>query len=118
MSNAPRTPLSEIAEAEGLLLIADKKSFWKSKTVWLQVVALLATFFPQVRDFISGNPVEVVAALAAANVLMRFATRGAVGLTDSSGEETHGGGSWWNPLVVAMVGLGALGLAHPVLMGI
>jgi hypothetical protein len=57
------------------------KSILLSKTFWLQVVTVGAAFFPQVQEWLSTNPETVVGVIAALNVLMRFATKGKVGLT-------------------------------------
>lgn len=57
-----------------------KKSAWKSRTVWLNFVAVLAAFVPTVQEWLAENPVEVVSALAALNILVRFVTSGKVSL--------------------------------------
>ena len=113
-----RNPLIESLTDELLPALMARKSIIKSKTFWLQMLALVCTLSPAVRHFITTNPVEFVAVLGALNVLMRFATRGEVGLTSSSGEENRGGGSWWNPLLMAMGGMGAIFAAHPSLMAL
>lgn len=56
------------------------KSFWKSKTVWMQVVTLAASFVPGVQSFLAANPVEAMAALTAVNVLVRFVTLGRISI--------------------------------------
>lgn len=56
------------------------KPILKSKTFWLQVVAIAAAMFPPVTAWLRENPVEFVSALAAVNVLVRFATKGAVSI--------------------------------------
>jgi hypothetical protein len=114
-----RTPLSDFSEATELLpILPERKSILKSKTFWLQMVALLSTFSPQVRDFIASNPVEFAAVLGALNVIMRFATKGEVGLTVSLGGENNGGGSGWVPLLATMGGLATTGIALPALLAI
>lgn len=89
------------------------KPAWRSKTLWLNLAALLAAVLPPVREWLAANPVELVAALAAANVLVRFVTRDAVVIfpTDSDGRGGHGGGGGAGnvlPLVAALMALGCL----------
>lgn len=55
-----------------------KKTIWKSKTFWLQIVTLASALVPQVQSFLVENPVQFVAVLAAANTIMRFATQGKI----------------------------------------
>jgi hypothetical protein len=62
------------------------KTIWKSKTFWLQVATLASAALPPVQAFLVANPVQFVAALAAANTLMRFATSGKVSMV-GAGEE-------------------------------
>lgn len=56
------------------------KSFWKSKTLWVQVASLASAMLPPVQQWLTANPVEFVAALAAVNVVIRFVTSGRVAL--------------------------------------
>lgn len=56
------------------------KSFFRSKTVWVQAVAVLSTMLPVVAEWLQSNPVSFVAALAALNVLVRFFTHGKISL--------------------------------------
>jgi hypothetical protein len=107
-----------VEEVCGRVWTVSTKSIFRSKTFWLQVVAFLSTFSPQVRDFIANNPVEFAAVLAAVNVIMRFATKGEVGLTISLGRENGGGGSGWTPLLVTMAGLAATAMGLPALMAV
>lgn len=87
------------------------KSIFLSKTFWLQAAALLSLLFPPVKAWFDANPVEFVAALAALNVLLRFATSGKVSLT--GGEDATGGsngsGTIGCVLVFATVGAAAVG---------
>lgn len=61
------------------------KKPWFSKTVILNTVALVATFIPAVGEWLKANPVEVVSALAALNVLLRFVTSGKISLAGNDG---------------------------------
>lgn len=56
------------------------KTIFLSKTFWTQVLALAVMLFPEVRLWVSENPVEFTAAWAAINTLVRFATSGKVSL--------------------------------------
>lgn len=68
-SASPASPASSAA-----------KSVLLSKTLWVQVLALAAALVPAVQEWLAANPVEFVAAWAALNVLVRFATSGRVAL--------------------------------------
>ena len=57
---------------------ATTKPWWKSKTVLLNVLALLALTVPAVAQWLKANPVEAAAVLSAVNLLVRFATQGKV----------------------------------------
>ncbi len=63
-----------------------KKKIWQSKTFWLQVVTLAGAFIPPVQAFLIANPVQVVAVLAAANTIMRFATSGRIEILGDTAE--------------------------------
>jgi hypothetical protein len=69
------------------------KPFWQSKTVWLQALALLAAFIPAVAEWVKTNPVEFVAALAALNTLVRFATHGSVSIFQDGDDDGDDAGS-------------------------
>ena len=87
-----------------------------SKTVWLQIVTVLSLLVPAVREWLVANPVEFVSVLAAANVIVRFVTRGKVSVfsADSeNGEKTAGGGSGGLPLLI--VGTAAAGVCFTAL---
>lgn len=80
------------------------KPFWQSKTVWVQVLAVLSMFIPAVGAWVASNPVEFVAALAAVNTLVRFVTHGSVGIfqdDDSDGKKGGGSGGGALPLMIA-----------------
>lgn len=73
------------------------KPWWQSKTVILNVIALLSLMIPPVGQWLKENPVEPVAVLAAINLLVRFATRGAVTWlpdNDQGGNGSTTGGSY------------------------
>ena len=52
----------------------------RSKTVWLNLVAMVAAFVPALHEWLTANPVEFVSALAALNILVRFVTSGKISL--------------------------------------
>ncbi len=56
------------------------KNILTSKTFWVQAAAVVSTFIPAVGEFLKANPEGFVGALAAINVLVRFATSGRVTL--------------------------------------
>ena len=87
---------------EGVWLTAhmDTKHALASKTVWVQIVAVLSLLVPVVRDWLASNPVEFVAVLAAVNVIVRFVTRGKISVFAETGEKTVGGGSGGLPLLI------------------
>ncbi|RYD19910.1 MAG: hypothetical protein EOP88_17125 [Verrucomicrobiaceae bacterium] len=59
---------------------ADRKAILKSKTFWLNVLAIASVFLPAVGDFVQENPEQAVAAMGALNILIRFATKGRVNI--------------------------------------
>ncbi len=90
------------------------KSFVQSKTIWLQVIAVLSLFIPAMRDWLAANPEQPVAIFAALNVLVRFATSGKIVLFADSGGVVPGADkvpSWllWFG-IGALAGLSALAL--------
>jgi len=55
----------------------ESKPFWKSKTLWVNVVTLLTALLPPVRDFaaqMGWSTEAVVSLIAAANVVLRVLT--------------------------------------------
>lgn len=56
------------------------KNILTSKTFWVQVAAFASTFVPAIGEWLRSNPEGFVGALAAVNVLVRFATAGRVTL--------------------------------------
>lgn len=86
------------------------KSVFLSKTLWVQVLALLSLLVPQVRDWLQANPVEFVSALAAINVLLRFVTSGRVSITGVDDESGPSGISPGLAVSIAAAGLCATAL--------
>jgi hypothetical protein len=90
------------------------KPFWQSKTVWVQVLAVLSMLIPAVGAWVASNPVEFVAVLAAVNTVVRFATSGKVSIfqddsaNDSGGKSGGGSGGSW---LLAMMATAAGGLS-------
>jgi len=56
------------------------KPWWQSKTVILNLIALVSMMLPPVREWLDGNTETPLAALAALNLLVRFATKGKISL--------------------------------------
>jgi hypothetical protein len=65
-------------------LLSTSKNIFVSKTAWVQLLALAATFFPAIEAFISANPREAVAVLVVVNLIIRLATDGRVSILPSS----------------------------------
>lgn len=83
------------------------ENFLLSKTFWLNLVALASLISPEVREWLAGNPVEFIAALGAANIILRFVTKGAVSFSvdgvSSDGNASGGGsGGGWLPLALML----------------
>lgn len=74
------------------------KPFYFSKTFWTNVAAAASLAIPQVQEWLESNPVELAAALAAVNVLLRFVTRDKLSL--GLGGKRPGGGA---PVLVSMM---------------
>lgn len=85
------------------------KSPLKSKTIWLQIVAVLSVLIPPVQEWMAANPVEFVSVLGALGVVVRFATSGKVSMF-ADGDGGSGGSSL--PLIVALTA-GAAVLSLP-----
>lgn len=71
------------------------KPWWQSKTVWMNVLALLSMAVPAVREWVAKNPVEPLAVFTAAGVILRFVTSGKISIfgedDDSSGNGSSSG---------------------------
>jgi len=94
------------------------KPFWQSKTVWVQVLAILSMFIPAVGAWVASNPVEFVAVLGAINTLVRFATHGSVSIfqDDDSGTGGKGGTSGGSVLPLMMATAAGVSLAGGLLL--
>lgn len=64
--------------------------WYLSRTLWINVVALLSLLVPSVRDWLESNPVEFTAALGAVNVLLRFVTVGKYQFAEPAGDQDGG----------------------------
>lgn len=91
----------------------DTKHALASKTVWVQIAAVLSLLLPSVREWLAGNPVEFVSALAAVNVLVRFVTRDGISIFGPGGPEHGSGGPGGMPLLIVGATAGLLCAALP-----
>ena len=84
------------------------KSFVRSKTFWVNLLALVSMASPEVRQWIANNPVEFTAAWSSLNIVLRFATSGKVSLSGPGGPgEPKGGGFFpWVLLGLCLLGVG------------
>lgn len=64
--------------------------WYLSRTLWINVAALLSLLVPAVRDWLAANPVEFTSALGAINVLLRFVTVGKYQLAEPTGDQDGG----------------------------
>lgn len=76
------------------------KQWYLSKTLWLNLIALVSMILPPVREWLAANPVEAAAALAAVNTLLRFVTRDKLRLSSDGGPS---GGTGWGAGAVALL---------------
>lgn len=69
------------------------KPWWQSKTILLNVLALVAMVVPAVREWVEKTPVEPLAVLSALNLLVRFVTSGRISIfpDDESGNGSSAG---------------------------
>ena len=51
-----------------------------SRTIWVQIIALISAFIPAVQEWLASNPVEIVSVFVAINILVRFVTSGKVSI--------------------------------------
>jgi hypothetical protein len=68
----------------------NSKSIFLSKTFWVQIAAVVSLAVPAVREWLDANPEQFVAALAAVNVLVRFATSGKISILGAGEPEEPG----------------------------
>lgn len=64
--------------------------WYLSRTLWINVAALLSLLVPAVRDWLESNPVEFTTALGAVNVLLRFVTVGKYQFAEPTGDQDGG----------------------------
>lgn len=83
------------------------KSIFISKTFWLNFIALLCVFVPQMKMWLAANPETAVSVLTALNILLRFATSGRISLF-GAGEDSSNTGTGIAPCW--LVGVAAAGL--------
>lgn len=90
------------------------KSVLLSKTVWVQILAVLSLLIPQVKEWLAANPVEFLAALAAVNVLVRFVTSGRISIFgEEEAPEAKDSPGLGGPWLVVLGTAGLLGAAPP-----
>ena len=68
------------------------KSILASKTFWVQLIAVASSLYPPVGLWVAANPVGAVAALGAANILVRFVTKGAITIFPGDAGNMDSGG--------------------------
>lgn len=83
------------------------KPIYQSKTFWLNFIAMLCMFIPQVKTWLNANPETAVSVLTALNILVRFATSGKISLF-GAGENDANTGSGMVPCW--LVGIATAGL--------
>lgn len=83
------------------------KTIYQSKTFWLNLLAMLSLMIPAVQTWLKGNPEAAVAALTAANILVRFVTSGKITLFPDEGG-TPGNNS--DGKMLGLIGVTAAGL--------
>jgi hypothetical protein len=91
------------------------KSILRSKTFWVQFVAVLSLLVPTVREWLESNPVELVAVFAAVNVLVRFATSGKVSVfpPEEVASSKQGSSGGMMPCVIGVMAAGSLVVSLP-----
>ena len=57
----------------------EQKVFWKSKTLWVNLIIAGVAFFPAVKESVS--PDVVIQIVAGVNLLLRLVTKGSVVLS-------------------------------------
>lgn len=102
MSTPPTTPPPTVTDHR-----YSSKSLLRSKTFWLQVLSMAGVFYPPVQAWLVANPVTAVAALAAANTLVRLVTSGRVSVFTDGDEPPANGGSTPGGALLCMFGTAA-----------
>jgi hypothetical protein len=85
------------------------KNILRSKTIWVQILTVIAALLPPVQGWLMANPVEFLAVLAAVNVIVRFVTSGKVTIFSDNvdADKPSGGMGLW--VLLAMGTAAALG---------
>ncbi len=95
---------------------ASAKPIYQSKTAWLQVITLIAAFFPQVQTFLIAHPQAAIAILGALNIAVRIVTRGEITIfadgTDAAANNSGTSPAWVAPLLTGVTAAG-IGLSLP-----
>ena len=68
------------------------KPWWQSKTILVNLLALLSMAVPAVREWVAKNPVEPVSAFVALGVILRFVTSGKISIFGDD-EDNSGAGN-------------------------
>lgn len=89
-SNALNSGTGTQALASGDAGATTSTPWYLSRTLWINVAALLSLLVPAVRDWLTANPVEFTSALGAINVLLRFVTVGKYQLAEPTGDKDGG----------------------------
>lgn len=97
----------------GMQTQVPRKRWWKSKTLWTNVVVVLATVFRDVREWLHRNPVDFAVALSAVNVLLRFVTQSKLSLDDDDASGGGGSGTTGAGVVVPLLLVGFALLTLP-----
>ncbi len=63
-----------------LVPVPEEKKPWQSKTLWVNAIVAVASFFPAVADKVS--PSVVMQVLTFVNIILRFVTKDKVTLTE------------------------------------
>ena len=91
----------------------NSKTISQSKTFWVQVIAMAASFFPPVGAWVAANPVAAVSALGGLNILVRFVTHGKVTIFPGDSMDDGTGNGLGGPLVKLLL----IGVMTTALMG-
>lgn len=53
----------------------ESKKPWLSKTIWINVILALVSFYPPVHDYLKANPEAFAMVFAVVNVILRLITK-------------------------------------------